>query len=186
MIERIVVQGYRCFDQLDLTPNPGMNIIVGDNESGKSTFLETISLALTGKLNGRWVREELNPFWFNVAAVNDFFAKYGEPGQVAPPEILIELYLANTDEFQRLRGVHNSLQLDCPGILARIAPADEYAEEFRAYLGDNPPNILPVEFYSVDWRDFSDKALNQRPKELAASFIEGYSAGCIEVQGYYG
>ena len=29
-----------------------------------------------------------------------------------------------------------------------------------------------MEFYDVDWRDFSDKALNQRPKELATSFID--------------
>ena len=57
MIERIIVKGYRCFDRLDLAPNPGMNIIVGDNESGKSTLLEAVSLGLTGKLNGRWARE---------------------------------------------------------------------------------------------------------------------------------
>ena len=172
MIERIIVKGYRCFDRLDLAPNPGMNIIVGDNESGKSTLLEAVSLGLTGKLNGRWAREELNPFWFNRAAVSDFFAKHGTADRVAPPEILIELYLANRDELQRLRGVHNSLQVDCPGVLMRIAPADEYAEEFETYLQDSPPSILPVEFYDVDWRDFSDKALNQRPKELATSFID--------------
>ena len=77
---------------------------------------------------------ELNPFWFNRAAVSDFFAKHGTADRVAPPEILIELYLANRDELQRLRGVHNSLQVDCPGVLMRIAPADEYAEEFETYL----------------------------------------------------
>lgn len=149
-----------------------MNIIVGDNESGKSTLLEAISLALTGKLNGRWAREELNPFWFNASAVDDFFTKYGTSSQVAPPEILIELYLTNSDEFQRLRAVHNSLQVDCPGVLMRIAPAEECADEFKAYLYDNPPRILPVEFYGVDWHDFSDRPLIQRPKELAASFID--------------
>jgi putative ATP-dependent endonuclease of the OLD family len=175
MIERIIIKGYRRFDKLDLKPNPGMNIIVGDNESGKSTLLEVISLALTGKLNGRWAREELNPFWFNRTAVNDFFTKYGTRDQIAAPEILIELYLADRDELQRLRAVHNSLKLDCPGVLMRIAPADEYAEEFKEYLHDSPPHILPVEFYGIDWRDFSDKALNQRPKELAASFIDSHT-----------
>lgn len=159
MIELIVVKGYRRFDKLDLTPNPGMNIIVGDNESGKSTLLEAISLALTGKVNRRWAREELNPFWFNAAAVDDFFAKYGTSDQVAPPEILIELHLTNSDEFQRLRGVHNSLRVDCPGVLMCIAPAEEYTDEFKAYLHDSPPRILPVEFYTVDWCDFSDRPL---------------------------
>ena len=90
----------------------------------------------------------------------------------ALPEILIELYLADRDEFQRLRGVHNSQQADCPGVLMRIAPNDEYAEEFEAYLQDTPPAVLPVEFYDAEWKDFGDKVLNQRPKELAASFID--------------
>jgi putative ATP-dependent endonuclease of OLD family len=39
------------------------------------------------------------------------------------------------------------------------------AEKFEAYLQDTPPSVLPVEFYDVDWRDFGDKVLNQRPKE---------------------
>lgn len=172
MIERIVIDGYRRFGHLDLSPNPGMNIIVGDNESGKSTLLEAVALALTGKINGRWAREELNPFWFNRDRVTEFFAKYRKPDQVACPEILIELYLADRDEFQRLRGVHNSLQADSPGVMMRIAPAEQYADEFEVYLRDTPPAVLPVEFYEIEWRDFEDKILNQRPKELATSFID--------------
>jgi len=172
MIERIIVQGYRCFEDLDVSPNPGLNIIVGDNESGKSTLLEALALTLTGKVNGRWAREELNPFWFNRRIVTDFFARYGTSNQAALPEILIELYLSDRDEFQRLRGVHNSRQVDRPGVKMRIAPADQYKEEFAAYLRDSPPAILPVEFYEVEWRDFGDNLLNQRPKELATSFID--------------
>jgi putative ATP-dependent endonuclease of the OLD family len=172
MIDRIIIRGYRRFNNLDLSPNPGMNIIVGDNESGKSTLLEAISLALTGKVNGRWAREELNPFWFNRAKVAEFFSKYGTSEQVPLPEVLIELYLADRDEFQRLRGVHNSQRADYPGVVMRISPADEYALEFQAYLQDAPPAVLPVEFYDVEWKDFADKVLNQRPKELATSFID--------------
>jgi putative ATP-dependent endonuclease of the OLD family len=77
MIDRVVIRGYRRFNNLDLRPNAGMNVIVGDNESGKSTLLEAIGLVLTGKVNGRWAREELNPFWFNRAKVAEFFTKYG-------------------------------------------------------------------------------------------------------------
>lgn len=174
MIERIIIDGYRRFERLDLVPISGMNIIVGDNESGKSTLLEAIALALTGKVNGNWASVELNPFWFNQRRVDDFFNKLGSAEQVAPPEILIELYLSNSDELQRLRGVHNShgREADCPGVSLRIVPSDSFAEEFKAYLEDSPPSILPVEFYKVEWRDFSDNLLNQRPKELAVSFID--------------
>jgi putative ATP-dependent endonuclease of OLD family len=173
MIERVIIDGYRLFDRLDLEPNPGMNIIVGDNESGKSTMLEALSLALTGRVNGRWAREELNPFWFNRARVANYFARYGKPDSLAPPVVLIELYLDNgIDDLQPLRGIHNSRRCDCPGIRLRIGPSDEYATEFKAYMDAGAPAVLPVEFYEVDWRDFSDRSLSQRPKALATSFID--------------
>jgi predicted ATPase len=185
MIERILIRGYRRFRSLDIEPNPGMNIIVGDNESGKSTLLEAIALALTGKVNGQRAAEELNPFWFSHEAVADFFAKHGTADQLAPPEILIELYLSNTDPLQPLRGVHNSTRTDCPGVLLHVGPSDQYADEFAAYLADTPPAVLPVEFYSVDWRDFSDKPLLERPKALATAFIDSRTIRSTSGVDYY-
>ncbi len=173
MIERVIVQGYRRFVGLDFVPNPGMNIVVGDNESGKSTLLEAIALALTGKVNGRWAGDELNPFWFHRPTVLEFFKHYGTDSAKPPPEILIELYLSNdVDALQPLRGVHNSKRVDCPGVSVRISPSDDYQTEFKEYLQGDPPAVLPVEFYILDWRDFGDRQLVRRPRELATSFID--------------
>ncbi len=52
MIEKIRIQGYRIYGDFTLHPNPRFNLIVGANESGKSTLVEAITLALTGKVNG--------------------------------------------------------------------------------------------------------------------------------------
>jgi putative ATP-dependent endonuclease of the OLD family len=172
MIERIIIDGYRRFAHLELEPAAGLNVVVGDNESGKSTLLEALALALTGKVNGRWAGDELNPFWFNRDRVRDFFAKYDTKDQIAPPTISIELYFSDVDKLQPLRGVHNSHGQDRPGVKIQIAPNPEYLGEFRAYMQETPPAILPVEFYHIDWRDFTDKALQQRPKELTTSFID--------------
>ena len=173
MIDQIIIKGYRCFEKLEFKPNPGLNVIVGDNESGKSTLLEAIALALTGKINGRWAAEELNPFWFYRQGVLDFFKASKDGSPVAAPELLIELYLSGEiDAFQRLRGVHNSRQLDCPGVLFRVHPAADYRVEFNAYMEGNPPKVLPVEYYEVDWRDFGDDRLTKRPRELATSYID--------------
>lgn len=173
MISRIIIDGFRCFDHLDLVPNRGMNILVGANEAGKSTLLEAISLGLSGKANGKWAREELNPFWFNAGRVTEYFAKLRTPQAVRAPEILIELYFGqDSDELQTLRGAVNSQLIDCPGVTLRIEPSSDYVEEFAAYVADSPPQVLPVEFYSVDWRSFSNEHLSQRPKALATSFID--------------
>ncbi|MDQ4144904.1 MAG: AAA family ATPase, partial [Actinomycetota bacterium] len=172
MIKRVVIHGYRRFEALDIEPIPGMNILVGDNESGKSTLLEAIALALTGRVNGRWAAEELNPFWFNRKLVSDFFERYAKDGSGKPPEITVELYLRGDDDVQSLRGVHNSLGADCPGVRLHIAPSAEYEPEFKEYMKNAPPQILPVEFYVVDWRDFSDLPLGRRRKELGVAFID--------------
>jgi putative ATP-dependent endonuclease of OLD family len=173
MINRIVIEGYRLFAKLDLEPEHGMNIVVGDNESGKSTLLEAIALALTGKINGRWASEELNPFWFHRPAVLEYFEHYGTQEALPPPRLLVEIYLSNgNDALQHLRGVHNSLHLDCPGVALAVVPSAEYQAELKEYMDSNPPTILPVEFYEVDWRDFADNRLSRRPRELATSYID--------------
>jgi predicted ATPase len=173
LIERIVIHGYRCFPHLDFQPNAGLNIVVGENEAGKSTLLEAIALALTGRSNGRWIGEELNPFWFHRPTVLDFFARNGTEDRARAPELRIELFFSNNvDLFQPLRGVHNSLNLDAPGVAVRAFPAEDYRGEFAAYLDSEPPTVLPVEFYAVEWTDFSGEKITRRPKALSTSFID--------------
>lgn len=173
MIERVIIKGYRRFASLDLALKPGLNLVVGDNESGKSTLLEAVALALTGRINGRSAAEELNPYWFHLPTVRHFFAHHGTSGAAPPPEILIEVYLRDDDHLQLLRGVHGSIpKTDQPGVSVHIAPSPEYTSEFNDYMSNDPPPVLPVEYYAVEWRDFSDRLLVQRPKSLAVSFID--------------
>lgn len=173
MISRVIISGYRCFKHLDFEPNPGLNVVVGINESGKSTLLEAVALALTGRSNGRWVGEELNPYWFHRQTVLDFFERRGRGEAVPAPELRIELFLASdNDAFQPLRGVHNTQGLDAPGIQVSAALSPDYHAEFDAYLQNQPPLVLPVEFYEVQWKDFSDAFVTRRPKSLNASIID--------------
>lgn len=174
MITRIIIDGYRLFDSFDLQPNSGTNIIVGDNEAGKSTLLEAIALALTGRLNGRWAQEEINPYWFNQARVQRYFESLGTATPLPPPEILIELYLTDEDDnLQPLLGVHNSRQEKAPGVRIHIFPSPDYAEEFADYMrAADRPDILPTEWYAVDWRNFCDERLTRRPKHLGVAVVD--------------
>jgi DNA repair exonuclease SbcCD ATPase subunit len=92
VIRKIKIQGYRIHKNLTVEPNRKFNLIVGANESGKSTLMEAVALALTGRINnGRSVSEELNPHWFNTAVVEEFIEKRASGVPVNFPEILIEL-----------------------------------------------------------------------------------------------
>src|SRR5258708_827272 len=107
-IERVIIKNYRALLSLDLEIRPHLNIIVGNNETGKSTLLEAINLALRCQLNRRPAAADLHPSLSNAACVKDFVTKLRSCAPVEPPRILIELYLKDCPEFADYRGTNNS------------------------------------------------------------------------------
>lgn len=172
MIERVIIRNYRVFKELDFRPNESMNIIVGDNEAGKSTLMEAISMAIDGRLHGRPLAEELNPYWFNIDSVEAYFKARQDNKKTVPPSILIEVYLSKTDDPQTLRGKVNSQTVDCPGFTVEISPDSEYSSEFEEYMRNDPPPILPTEYYEVIWRGFNNKPLYRRPKDSGVLHLD--------------
>lgn len=173
MIEKIKIRGYRIFREFEMSAQAGSNLIVGGNEVGKSTLLEAITLALTGRINGRPAAEELNPYWFNVGLVEETLVKIknGEPVQM--PEILIELFFKNTPELQLYLGANNSDSPPpvCPGISFRIMPNPEYSAELEAWKASGS-RLIPVDYYTVEGRYFSGEWLLPRQKLLATAVID--------------
>ena len=53
-IEKVIIQNFKKFkNPFEVKFNENINLLVGDNESGKSTILEAIHVALTGMYAGR-------------------------------------------------------------------------------------------------------------------------------------
>jgi putative ATP-dependent endonuclease of OLD family len=42
-IEKVIIQNFKTLRNFEITLNKELNIIVGDNEAGKSTLLEAIN-----------------------------------------------------------------------------------------------------------------------------------------------
>lgn len=173
LITKIKIRGYRAYENFELRPNQKFNLIVGANEAGKSTLMEAIGLALTGRINGRSATEELNPYWFNTSLVRRFFLLRRAGKRVAFPEISIELFLEDIPELQRLCGAINSdvPTTACPGISMRVIPNPDYSAELEEWARE-PSHLLPVEYYQTDWRSFADEKITTRPKQLTAAFID--------------
>lgn len=173
-IQRVIIKNYRCLKQADVTFNSKMNVIVGNNECGKSTLLEAVHLALTGQLNGRPLQIELHPYLFNVEMVLDYFARRARGEAPEPPRILIELYLTDDPALAKLKGDNNSLKLDVPGVALAIELNPAMGDEFAQYVSD-PAEIqtIPVEYYCIRWRSFTETdILNAREIPLNASLID--------------
>lgn len=189
MIERILVRGFRILRDFNWKPKAGVNIIVGDNASGKSTILDAIELAMRCRLGGSKITESLDPHWFNKDEVNDFYESIREgAGTVEPPKILIELYFKKDHgDIAHLQGVNNSLKEDAPGIVLSIALNDDLREEFFsvARQDERKQHLLPVEYYSVTWRSFRGAPLAKTPDSVACFRVDADPVRSTFIVDYY-
>ena len=172
-ISRVIVKNYRCLKCADLPLNQDLNIIVGNNECGKSTLLEAIHLALTGQLNGRPIQAEIHPYLFNSDVVNSYIERLMAKEPVAPPEIMIELYFDDDSSLAKLKGINNTRREDVPGVSLTVEFNPDFSDEFAVYVAD--PTViktLPVEYYIVRWKSFAENGITARGIPVKLSFID--------------
>ncbi len=174
-IQRVIVKNYRALRSADVKLSDGLNVIVGDNETGKSTLLEAINLALRCQINRRPLAYELHPYLFNAQAVTEFVARLHAGVPTPPPEILIELYFALKPELAELVGSNNSLRInDVPGVSLRIKLDEAHClEQYNEYVADGGSvNSLPVEYFHHEWLSFAGNQISSRSIALKSTLID--------------
>lgn len=173
MIRKVVIQNYRKFRKLDVDILPGTNILVGSNDSGKSTLIEAINLALTGRVNGRSFAQELSPYYINLAATKEFTQELQFNPRAVPPAVIIEVYLEDGGEAEILRGTNNLLGEDACGIRIQAKLSADFEEEYRNFVA-NPGGIslVPTEYYRVDWLGFSGSGVTARSVPATTSVVD--------------
>ncbi|MBI9110722.1 ATP-dependent endonuclease [Maridesulfovibrio ferrireducens] len=168
-IKKIVIENFKAYkNRFELELNEGLNVVVGDNEAGKSTILEAINLALTGQLNGHYVKNELSQYLFNIDVVDEYCKSLKTASRLPPPFLFIELYFSDYQEF---RGSNNSEKTDSCGISFSIEFDDNYAAAYEQLCKSGEVKTLPVEYYKVVWRSFALGSLISRLIPLKSSFI---------------
>lgn len=89
-IEKVIIQNFKKFkNPFKIKFNENINLLVGDNESGKSTILEAIHVALTGMYAGRNIRNQISTYLFNREAVEEYLKSVENGRPIAPPEIKV-------------------------------------------------------------------------------------------------
>lgn len=182
-IKKILIRNFKCFkDDFELDFKNGLNIIVGDNESGKSTILQAIHLALSGWINGRHLYNELSQYLFNYRSVEEYLNGIKNGTVTEPPNILIEIYF-DSDESPLLKGNGNSKQVEATGIALKIEFDEKYQEEYEILVKNGDIKSLPIEYYNFYWESFArDEHITPRSIPLKSSLIDtsntyrGYNA----------
>ena len=108
-IEKLVLQNYKSFkDRTTIQFNEGLNMLVGNNEAGKSTILEAIHLCLSGILDGRYLKHDFHQYLFNYEVVDEYLTNIKADKTTKLPELLIEIYFQSNDELAEFEGSFNS------------------------------------------------------------------------------
>jgi putative ATP-dependent endonuclease of OLD family len=150
-INRVRIENFKCFKEpFTLYLNTGLNILVGNNETGKSTILEAIHLCLSGLYNGRYARNELSEYFFNNKAVDDFKKALNNNTPIAPPEITIEVFIAG-ENLPFFEGDGNSEQVNECGVCLKIAIDEKHKADYDDFVNAGEVTSLPIEFYEINW-----------------------------------
>ena len=173
IIDKLLIKNFKIFQDITIHFNEDVNIFVGENDSGKTTILEALSMVLTGKLNGGAILTRLNPDWFNYTVRKKYKDSLNAPSPSELPIIIIEAYFGKLDEgdlqLKNFEGSNNTLRESAIGVKVEIKFNDEYSVAYKQLLKEKRIGDIPVELYKVEFRSFAnpDYYISSTAKKVA-------------------
>ncbi len=166
IIKKIRLHNFKRFRDYIIEPNERVNILVGDNEVGKSSVLEAIDLVASG--NNRRIEAIGLDRLLNAEAVKAF--KSGTMSFESLPELRIELYLSGQFDHT-MNGKNNLDRIDCDGIRLVCSPNPDYRTEIMEIL-DSHPDYFPYDYYTIRFSTFADEGYTGYKKKLRVAIID--------------
>jgi AAA15 family ATPase/GTPase len=172
MLKQVVIDGFKCFSNYSVDLRE-INVLIGQNGSGKSTVLSAIRLACVAlakcvnenqeigsynKDNPSWLRchfllEQNGLGWIPVSNLDDLFYDR-ENG------LTIHLIFDSDDSIQELKfnidsGGNGTVDILCPEIQHKLgvvkSTSDDWSDNVMKIVGDIMPNIIFVPpFYGIN------------------------------------
>lgn len=171
-VKEINIENFKCFKgRFNLSLNQGLNILVGDNETGKTTILEAIHLTLSGLFSGRYLRNELTQYLFNNEVVAEYVEELAKGNPAPLPYILIELFLEG-DNLAEFEGDANSDGKKECGICLKIAFDDKYQQEYEEYVKSGDVKTIPIEYYDIFWTSCARANITSKSIPIKSAFID--------------
>lgn len=167
-IKNIRIKNFKKFKDNLFEFNETVNILVGDNDSGKTTILEAIELAANCSYRNRPLSNILSSDLFNAKSINNYVS--GDKSYESLPEILIELYLSELPEY---RGMNNSQNIEADGLFIKICFDEELISTYNHFIS-SALNLdsIPIEFYKIEWYSFGWDSIKYVNRKVRGLFID--------------
>lgn len=165
-IKKIKLHNFKRFTDFAVDFDKELNILIGDNESGKSTILSAINLVLSGNLNKL---ETIGlEYLFNSQVIQNFLDS--DKSYEDLPLLFVELYLNEQNDF-RLNGKNNSDERIFDGLRLECVPNDDLSDQIIEILGQRN-TVFPFEYYSSRFITFAGASFSGYKKYLRHVVID--------------
>lgn len=165
-IKKIKLHNFKRFKAFTVEFDEKLNLLVGDNESGKSSILEAINLVLSGsrsKIEGIGL-ENL----FNSDIIKEFLSSNKSYDNL--PTLFVELYFNEQNNFE-LNGRNNSDGIVCDGLKLEFVPNDDLSREIKEILAQTDTSF-PFEFYNIKFNTFQGDGYSGYKKYLRHILVD--------------
>lgn len=160
-IKELRVFGFKRFHEASVSFSEGINIVVGDNDSGKSTLLEAVTAVIDGQYRGVPLMRSLSEDLFNKDIVDEYLRLLNDGKSCDPPRIVIEAVFSGNEEAVVLyKGDFNSRGVAESGVVLEIAiDTESFSDEYQDFVAAESHYGLPIEYYVCSWTTFARKRI---------------------------
>lgn len=152
IIEKIKIKNFGRFKEFSIGFDQNLNLLIGDNEAGKSTILNAIDIVLSGSRSK--VENYGLDHLFNSEVIEEFLLSDKKYENL--PILYAELYL-NDQAIKDLDGKWNSEGIPAHGIQLLCEPREDLSKEIKDILLQEDDNF-PFEYYSISFKTFSGES----------------------------
>lgn len=182
-IKSLHIKGFKKFFSLDVQFNEHMNILVGENEAGKSTILDALKIVMNQQYRNadKSVLRDL----FNTRMIAAFQA---EPSAKTLPYIYIEVELAldpqqkNASYFYGEVYGQKKQQVEKFGICFECKYDEELGAGMEKFILEGK---IPYEYYALTWTTFANRPYQMIKRPLNFLSIDTTNSPAAPSFNYY-
>lgn len=177
-LKKIHIHNFKKFQDFIIEFNNECNILIGDNEAGKTSILQAIDFVCTG--SARKIESIGLERLFNRDAIAAFENSNSKTFDNLPT-LQIDLHLDDCKDcdFHGKNNIENELAY---GIHLKCEPNEDYEKEIECVLRSE--GSFPFEFYTIKFSTFADAPYSEIGRKRIKSIFIDASTGASSLQDF--